>query len=799
MSHPVPSSPRHRFRRTGPAVVLALALLWPAPLPAGEETPHSKTVRRRNTDCQQLITEKRLLGWDVSQGAETVNEARKRGRTGDLAGALILLEHAEAKLRNPRKWLGNPTVPRIIGESNGVAPRFDELNRVAAGSLGLGFDDNGRLRRVRLAERDPCPPVNGGFYVQDAVTGNTGDHAGIKGHSGALEGRVTELEDGIGLSGSFPGTGADLEARIIERGRHLEVEGTLKDTTGHDRALVLCFKIPVPCDGPWWDDADLAIGSLPDAPFILQNSAPLSSATPARRLASIYPLGCFGSLVLATAIDHPAVFRINYDNKDKTLNLYYDFGLTSKTARFPGQARFRFVIYALEEPEWGFRSALDTYYRIFPAAFAGRVEDAGLWGTVEAAEKLGEAYEQMGFAFLQGENSNPTWGKRLGLWSLRYCRPWNFFVPGPTSAAPGDLARLVADPGRLSVEPSHRLIFGPVSAGQLVRGAEHSAIHDAQGNPVARADRVRGGVSYVLNPDPEITGMPAERNAAQLAIEEAITPAMRNYRSRGQTRWGLFFDVAGSFLRYENFRGEHMATADYPLTFDETGKRPVILNISSAGEHLAHVRKLAAAEGGMVGVNTSPHPYNMVFLAPFCDMAGTEHLPGRREMNNRRALARHRPIGFRTVEGWEELLKNGLFYGVFPSRSAGRARTRVEHLEKAKALLTRVVPLIRTVSGAGWEPVTRARSGDPELLVERFGSPERGAVFFTVWNRSAEDRQITIDLDDTARGWFGNDLQAVELAKKRRVSATDGTISVKLEQDGVALVRLERAKPTARP
>lgn len=790
MSRRLHRFPCRRLRRSLPASVLGLALLCPVVLSAGDGTAHRKTAFRRNTDCQLLLTEKRLLGWDVSDQAGLLNEARKTGLAGDLATALDLLAKAEEELRHPRKWLGNAGVPRIAALPLDEAVQPEELSFAAAESLRMGFDGGGRLVTVELAGREEHRGALGGFYALDAKTGK----------SSSFRGRISGTRNNLDLSGGFEGLEARLEAGITDHGTHLDVQGTLQDTAGRDRAIVLCFKIP--CRAmTWWDDADLAM-SIPPGGGILQNSAPLSSASQATRLASIYPLGCITAgdkgLAIGTAIDHPAVFRINYDSLDKSLNLYYDFGLTDRASRFPGQARFHFVIYALDEPQWGFRSALDRYYRIFPRAFTGRIAQAGLWGTVEAAEKLGEPYKKMGFSFLQGENGNPTWGKRLGLWSLRYCRPWNFFVPGPTAAAPGGLAGLAATPGTLAVQPSHRLIFGPATEAQLVRGAELSVIHDAAGQPVTGADRVRGGVNYVLNPDPEIAGKAAECNAAQLTIEEAIIPAARNYRNRGQERWGLFFDVAGSLLRYENFRSTHMATADFPLTFDETGKRPVILNISSACEYLAHVRELAAAEGGMVAVNTSPHPYNMVFLSPFCDMAGTEHLPGRREMNNRLALARHRPIGFRTAESWEELLKHGLFYGAFPSRvPPGKVRTRLEHLEQASPLLTRVVPLIRAVSGAGWEPLTRARitgTGGPQLQVERFGSPDRGPVYFTVWNRSTGPQTVTLELDAAARGWFGGNPRAVELAGHRKVTAGEGRISLLLEGDGVALVRLDEAK-----
>jgi len=786
-------SPTRRPRRNAVlAALLSAALLLPlCPPPTMAESPHRKTVHRRYIDCQLLLNEKRLLGWDVSQQAAQIKKARMIGTGGDLAGALALLERAEHDLRSPDVWRGSPKVTRIEGTPRPPGGGQETIAAtIEAGILDLGFDSTGRLIRVKLGEENRQSPVAGGFYALDAATGKVG----------VFSGRVTSIDGGLELSGEIAGTGARLDARFQQQEDWLEVTGTLQDTSGTDRALVLCFKIPfLPQGFSWWDGPEALKGIWPGA-GLRQNSAPVLQEKGSTRLVSIYPLACVSNsgdtgLTLATAIDHPAVFRVNYDSGDQSINLYYDFGLTAKTLKFPGAARFRFVIYPLEEPAWGFRSALDTYYRIYPGAFADTVQDPGLWGTVEAAAVLGEEYKKMGFAFLQGENGVPKVGQRLGLVSIRYCRPWSFLIPGATDPGQGLLAGLAADPAKLNLKPSHHLIFGQVSAREMVDGAQLSAIHDHNGEPAGFLDRSLGGVKIILNADPEIKGGRGGRNAARLTLDQAIAPAVSTYKTRGQHRWGLFMDVAGTALRYENFRQEHMAWADYPLTFDEQTKRPVILGLSSACEYLGHVQEWAGRRGGWVGVNTSPHPYNLVFLAPFCDMAGTEHLPGRREMYNRRVLAHHKPIGFRTAESWDVLLKTGLFFGCYPSRiPPGNVRARLDHLERAKPLLPRLVPLIKTLDAAGWEPVTRARTGDPDLLVERFGRFEApGPVYLTVWNKTASERDVTLRLDEKASHWCGDLPRAAELAGGRKVSTAKEIVRFRLGPDEVAVIRLDAA------
>jgi len=784
-----------RPRRTATLAVLITAFLLvpPGQPPAAAETPHAKTAQRRSNDCQLLLTEKRLLGFDVSRASSKVRQARKTGMAGNLAGALRQLDETELELRRcDFPWNGPPGMIMITGTPlpSGYGNEKKKGPSIGAGDLNLHFDDSGQITGMAIGTRELGSGTAGGFYVVDAATGK----------GGPLLGRITGDETEIRFTGETSAVQATIEATFRRRDNRLEVEGTLRGTAGTDQALVLCFKVPFRGRGfSWWDDADLAV-EIPASACVLQNSAPMFLSGATGRLVSTYPLACIGDgrdgLVLGTAIDHPAAFRLAWDGRDQSLNLCYEFGLTSKTVKFPGEARFRFVIYPLEEPAWGFRSALASYYRIYPRAFTGRAENAGLWGTVNAAAVLGREYKEMGFAYLQGENENPRWGRKLGLWSLRYCRPWSFFVPGAAEPQRGRLTALAEDPLSLNLKPSHRLIFGQVHPRDLVSAVVLSVIHDGRGDPVSVADRIRGGVNYVLNPDPEIEGAADVRNTARITLEEAIEPTVHNrYQAHGQTRWGLFFDVAGTLLKYDNFRQDHMAFADYPLAFDHEEKRPVILGLSSACEYLSQARTFAHNEGGMVGVNTSPHPYNMVFLAPFCDMAGTEHFPGRREMNNRRALAWHKPIGFRTYESWDNLLKVGLFYGVFPSRvPPGKVRTNLDHLRQAKPLLTHLVPLIRDMATAGWEPVTRARTGDPDLLVERFGHFEaQEPVYLTVWNKATSEREVTLRLDKTAGRWCGETPRAAELAGGLEVETAPGVIRFRLGSDQVALIRLDAA------
>jgi len=782
-------SPTNRRNRSATVGLLLASLLHLAAwsVPAAADAVHRNHLRRRHTDCQLLLTEKRLLGWDVSGPQTKVSRATRVGLAGDGSAALALFEEAALELRRIDTWAGSPQVVRISGapRSGGDEPGDGDAI-LETGALRLRFDSTGGITGLDLGRRPLASPVTGGFYGRDMASGA----------EGRFTGRVETTDSGLRLEGEIAALKTRLEARLQKRDGWIEVEGTVRDTSGTDRALVLCFKIPLNGTGlSWGDDQELTV-PIPAGPVIMQNSAPPLLEKSSTRLTSIHPLATVGDerggVALATAIDHPAVFRINYDGLDGSLNLYYELGLSKQTTRFPGAAQFRFVIYAPEEPAWGFRSALDTYYRIYPDAFVDLVDESGLWGRREGATALGAEYKRMGFSWLQGENNDSKLGKRLGLWSVRYCKPWWYFLPGPVEDTPGRLAGALADPSTFEIHQASYLIFGQVGSRELARMVALSATHGRNGEPVAWPDRKYGGVRYLLNPDLDIEGPDGSRSAGRLTLEESIAPAVRkHYRDKGQKRWCLFFDVAGTALRHLNFRQDQMAFVDYPLTFDEQTNRPAILGQSSAAEHLEGIQSWAHGKGGIVGVNTSPYPYNMVFLAAFGDIAGTEHLPGRREMCNRRVLSRHKPIGFTSVAGWEPLMKAGLFYAVFPTHfELGKRREGIEHLEGAKPLLLHTVPLIRTLDSAGWEPVTRARSGNDRILVERYGRFGEGPVYLTVWNQTADENTVTLQLDEVARSQLGGSPKATDLANNRKVTVTSGSLKLTLGADEVAMIKV---------
>jgi hypothetical protein len=126
------------------------------------------------------------------------------------------------------------------------------------------------------------------------------------------------------------------------------------------------------------------------------------------------------------------------------------------------------------------------------------------------------------------------------------------------------------------------------------------------------------------------------------------------------------------------------------------------------------------------------------------------------EMLYRRALCRAKPYCFLMNTDFtklphdrvEKYMQRCLVYGMFPGFFSANASTghyfeRPELYERDRPLFKEYIPLCKLVAEAGWQAVTRARSSDGKMHVERFGEK-----YLTVFHDIPEKRTATITLDD---------------------------------------------------
>ena len=213
-----------------------------------------------------------------------------------------------------------------------------------------------------------------------------------------------------------------------------------------------------------------------------------------------------------------------------------------------------------------------------------------------------------------------------------------------------------------------------------------------------------------------------------------------------------------------DFRRDHFAAADTPLTFSPDSHRPAIYRGLIAFEYVRGIARDVHGVDKLMMANATPS--SLCWLAPNLDVKGTETdwNPGGQwrpmddeELLFRRALCRGKPYCFLmntdfaklSHERVDKYMERCLAYGMFPGFFSANAATghyfeRPELFERDRPLFRKFVPLCKLVAEAGWEPVTRARASDERIHVERFGEN-----YLTVFNDSAERLQARITLDDT--------------------------------------------------
>jgi hypothetical protein len=144
-------------------------------------------------------------------------------------------------------------------------------------------------------------------------------------------------------------------------------------------------------------------------------------------------------------------------------------------------------------------------------------------------------------------------------------------------------------------------------------------------------------------------------------------------------------------------------------------------------------------------------------------------------MNYRRTMSYHKPylllqntdLTSLDKSSMERYMRRCLFYDIFPSVFSADAATKNYWTQpmlydRDRPLFKMTIPALQTLSHAGWEPVTWARTSDRQVWVERYGTR-----LFTMMNSTgaALTTRVTIELDKL--------LPAAKLRSVRTVTVTD--------------------------
>jgi len=400
-----------------------------------------------------------------------------------------------------------------------------------------------------------------GFQVRDVAAGS--DFVRI-------EGRDAKYEK-VGVM-----TGEALDLRLIwDRAPVRLPDGTIVEnenlvdlkvfsTTKKDRAITLLFAVPLEGRRLRWLD-DPRQSSVVDPGREYMNAGRFRVGANGRL--SRYPLAAVADDQHGTALaidpSAPAFFRIGYNAGTGELFLAYDIGLTPEKP----QAHVRFIRFNFDAA-WGFRGALARYYELFPQCFHCRTPEQGLWMPFAKISRV-EGWEDFGFKFKEGNNET-EWDDEHGITTFRYTEPMTWWMRMPTEM-PRTLEAALAEAKRLADQkddPRAKALFA-------------SGYHNESGEFAAR-------LVWSMNSMPGIPGEVTD-------FKNKWNPALRNqlYGSeRSGDLDGEYVDSSEGYVTDElDFRRDHFAAADRPLTFSPQSNKPAIFRGLIAFEYVREIAR----------------------------------------------------------------------------------------------------------------------------------------------------------------------------------------------------------------
>ena len=572
--------------------------------------------------------------------------------------------------------------------------------------------------------------------------------------------RVQREGDAARIEGEETSSGLRLNAALTLRQNSIDVEASVQDTTGSDRAITVCFVLPL-ADRKWtWHD-DI-VRSLPVAP---QSEYKNAQSWPSAGMASAYPFCSVTTdglgLSLSVPMDCPRVCRFACNTWYNVLFVAFDFGLAKEPAKFPSRADFRLSI-SRHAPEWGFRAAAQSYYERFPQFFEQRLKRGGIWMAFADISKVKD-FEDFGFAYDELGGKHAKFDNDHGIASFTYIEPMTYWLPMAQKyprTYEGALQAL-ADNER-SGKP------GLVTWAQTTRRCAAftpDGLYDLSIQNQSWCD----GAVFTLNPDPSIpedAACPVNKGHLGYSKEWADKNLLQK---EGGCVDGIYIDSMPNWGEVRNWRREHWRTAEVPLTFDPETKRPVLLQIFSTWQFSKWVADDVHARGGVMhGNGGACWPYFPALL----DITGQETggiLPDE-TMARARTLLRNKPYSPLMNTRFDKMgpeqvvdyFNKSLLYGIFPSFFNGTYMkdgkwvsvhyfTDPKFYERDRPLFKKYIPVVQALNAAGWEPLTEARSDNAKVYVERYGKAP-GAIYLTIYNDSQEVQKATVAVDAAALG-----------------------------------------------
>ena len=630
--------------------------------------------------------------------------------------------------------------------------------------LTLAVRRDGEIAALRA---DGCAfSGNGGWFVTDFAAENVPI---------PLVGAVSESPDGLLLTGASSKLKLAYRIEMLGQKLYIDCRAHLEDQSGQDRALMLELRLPLSSEQPWtWHSGGYERSVMRPG----RRYETLSSGlTPGgQRNASVYPFvalsrGDAGLCVAVPLWDEPRLFRLVAHKPfvgDPTLGCEFELGLSAATKRFPSRASYRLVIYTTQ-PSWAFRRAVGRYYELFPEQFASAAKRHGNWAVLRMTQQYTPNLADFAIAADETVMGSPpadvyasVANQLLGIPTCPYLRPGTYSQefnghPSDPDAYEKRMA-LLADQERM---PKHGYVFpnpywgSPLSV--LAQATRHSVLHDLDGRAVWRWPAPRRPGRYFMRCQQNCSYDLPSPNWAQV-ITRQYTLADDWARGAGARLGGVYFDnVCAASINAFDFRRDHWQLARFPLVVYADPPQPAHAKVLQLCEFFAKFSREVHRRGGILIGNFVRA--DAFAIGQYFDFIGHEGYQAT-VIERLRILAGPKPASYLpTAPATRQMFENCLSYGVAPG--FGRASDRPLHRE--------FMPLIVSLSEAGWQPVPGARYSIEGAVVERFGRFDSGNLSFTVRHPSQDGPDGVLRVDSEGAGIPDRDVIVMDMRREQRI------------------------------
>ncbi len=376
------------------------------------------------------------------------------------------------------------------------------------------------------------------------------------------------------LHGTCAELGLELRQTLTMEAGLVRLEGTVRDTTGADRAITITWPIAVDLRGGQWGDDPRTTRPIAEGEYL----NPVETGLGATGSMSRYPCAAAWSatrgLAIGYRLDRPQHVRLGYNADTAELFASLDLGL-SQDSRTPGEASFSLLLYRFE-PEWGFRAALQRYYDLHSELFVKRVTREGIWMPFTDISTV-QNHASFGFQFHEGDNNVP-FDEAQGIDSFVYIEPMSYWMSMPPETprtAAAALAQLTAE----AADDGH-------ARRRNARAALSSGFHTAAGELVGHLVDApwSDGALWIANPDPKLPRGDAgwtQADQNQSIVDAAFARADRPVLS-GWAAWeaGFVAEPAAGLVGSGAIRctrtTEAGAGARQSVVLDQTEPRPIV-------------------------------------------------------------------------------------------------------------------------------------------------------------------------------------------------------------------------------